>query len=236
MAFQNIRPLQVMWQSCIEEYMLDGVFSGIAYALWLADVSNEIKIERMGQRRQKDWCNQVGMLNEHKSLDWYIWLAHQQRRKEGCLNSAALLGSLTGNPDHKNNRRYEFVVVNEPLHWNYTSIRNIGGAALPGQNAVVTLADYLDLLKPIDGEKDGDSKKRQLDYFLGTQLKAMHECGHIFNLFPGVGNTKHPTVKEIKMAHCPNKCVMSWEIETWQEVKHQPYCPECLAKLKRFFT
>ncbi len=234
MAFRNIRPLHVLWQAGIEEYMLDGVFSGIAYVLWLAGVSKEIKIERMGQRRQKDWCNQVGMLEAYKSFDWHIWLAHQQRRIEGHLNSAALIGSLAGNPDHKSNPKYEFAVVNEPLHWHYNSTRSVGGSATPGQNAVISLAGYTHLLQPIDGEKDEDRKKRQLDYFLGTQLVAIHECGHKFNLYPGTC-VQNPTNKEIEKAHCPNKCVMSWDMETWKKSRHKPYCTECLTNLEQNF-
>lgn len=232
MTFRNIRPVHILWQKTLGVGMLDGVASGIEQILSLAGVYQETQLEYHGKRRQPNWRNPDGTLAAYQSLDWHIELARTHSKEAGCLNSTVLLNSLRADPTHQT--RYELVVVNEPLRSD-DSLRKVGGIGRLNQGAVITLDGYLDLLQPVSGESEGDKKKRQLDYFFGTQKLAIHDLGHVLGLFPEAPNKSDPTDEEIKETHCLNKCVMCWEIEVWKNLKHNPFCPSCLEKLQQFF-
>ena len=236
MTLRNVWPLQVLWQENISGEMLYGVAAGINRVLSLAGVHKEFKIEYLAQRRQPEYLNPDGTLKPYQSLDWHIDLAEKNRKLAGHLNCLRLLDSLLGNPNYETEPRYELVVVKEPLHWSDTSVIVVNGIGRKGQGAVITLADYLDLLQPILREKEGDRKKRQADFLFGTQRRTIHEIGHFFGLFPGI-DSLNPTDEERKWSHCLNECVMYWrdDANLHKKIQDNPFCPSCLEKLKQYF-
>ena len=240
MPFQNIRPLHILWQENIEKENLHGVFFGIVRVLLLAGVFQKFRLEHLGQRRQSNWRDRSGALNQYQSLDWYICLADFHSKKVGHLNSMLLLDTLQmdslQNSLYAEEPRYELIVVNEPLHWNDVSIRTVNGIGRRDQGAIITIGKYLHLLQPVDGESEEDTKKRRSDFFLYTQMVTMHELGHVFGLFPGTGK-EDPTDEESREAHCLDECVMWWQEnhELYKKIQRKPFCQSCLKKLKQFF-
>ncbi len=252
MSFRNIRPLHILWQEGITQEMLQGVFYGVMRILYLAGVFEEFKfnLHHLGQQRQPDWHQgsvlnpyksldgyiHWSRLNPHRSLDWYIRWARINSKKEKHLNSKALLDALAGNPICKAELRYELVVVNEPLHLSSTSQREIGGIARTGQGTVITTHDHLHLLQSLWRRSRKNTQKRQSEFFLSTQMRTIHELGHVFGLFPGTSK-ENPSDEEIKKTHCQKNCVMYWQLNTelLKKIELSPFCPDCLEKLKQFF-
>lgn len=237
MPLRNTKPLHVLWQPSATQRMLEGVTSGIKQAFRLIGLwSNEIKLEYLGQRRLPYWFTLTGALYPNFSLDWHIGIARTLSKVPDCLNSTALLDDLRNNPIYSHQQRYELVVVTEPLHWNNTSLRRVGGIGREGQGAIVTLHPYLHLLEPVPGESEENKKQREFAFHLFTQMITMHELGHVFGLFPGT-STPNPTDDELKAVHCQNECVMWWEVDfaRLKKIKDKPFCPSCLAKLKKYF-
>lgn len=232
-------PLHILWQEGITPEMLSGVFDGIRTVLSLAGVSNEMILKFHGQRRQPNWLTPDGKeLNEHQSLDWYIWWARQNSPQDdylkGHLNSTAILNLLTKHPTFKTEPRYEFVVVKELLYFSDASPIKIRGAAEKDQGTIITLAPYLELLQPVEGESNEDKKKREFLYFLGTKMLMTHETGHVLWLH----NTERTglTDEEMQQIHCPNECVMCGPYDPVLEIRIQddPFCPKCKAGLKQY--
>lgn len=226
MPFQNIKPIHILWQQTLKIGMLDGITSGIARVLSLAGVSKEFKLEYLAQRRQPDWRDKNGLLNPYKSLDWHIEWARQKSKKPGYLNSSVLIDSLDNNTDHQTEPRYEVVVLNEPIYLQKNPDVSVFGVGRRGAAAVISLADYIELIEPI----------KRFRFLLATQMLTMHELGHVFGLFPGIG-VKNQTEEELKNSHCLNECVMYWceSSELYKKIAHQPFCPSCLEKLRQFF-
>lgn len=232
----NILPLQILWQRNLTARDLIGVFSGAAFVLSLADVFQEVKIKRLGQRREPNWLVPGGQFNSYfdpyKSLDWHIWMAQNHSKKLLHLNSAVLLDSLEKHPTFKTDPRYELVAVNEPLHWSDDSLRTVSGIGQVSHGAIINIGQY----KPLPGENAEENKKRWFSSLLTIQMITMHELGHVFGLFPG-NNILNPTDDELKASHCQNDCVMWWQVNfaLYQRITGRPFCPSCLSKLKRFF-
>jgi len=236
MPFQNIKPLHILWQDTLEIGILDGIVSGIDCILASAGVSKKIKLEYLGKRRQPDWLSQNGtILNPYQSLDWHIELARKNSKQAGYLNSIVLIDSFLDNPTYKTEPRYELVVVSEPLHSG--NISRIFGVGRRGQGAIISLDSHLYLLQPVAEETDENKKNRQFNFWLGTKLNTIHELGHAFGLFPGIG-VENPTEEQREKAHCPNECVMYWREndDLYKKIADEPFCPSCREKLKEYFA
>lgn len=245
MVIHNNLPLQVLWQQGISAEMLNGVFFGIARVLFLANVFQEFKVECLAQRRQPDWLIEnttpdlsINPYQPYQSLDWHLWTASVCDENVWHLNSGALLDSLQGDPTHKTNSRYEFVVINEPLFRDKDKDSKtilLGGGRFK-QNAVITINHYLNIFGSKLEETDDERKKRKHDFFLMTQMIAIHEFLHIFGLYSDDEAVKCYT-NEGKWPHCPNECVMYHDanLELYTKIQNDPLCSECKEKLPRFF-
>lgn len=240
MSLRNIRPLQILRQNGVDMEVLDGLASGLAYILWLANVWQEFfknnLIQDLKNRQESDWCKPNGMLEAHKSLDWYIWWAYMEKRKDGYLNSTALLDALREHPTFEQEPRYELVVLKDLIHHSYASLRGVGGVGRSGQGAIITTYYHRHLLIPIEGESERNKKERLNNFSLGIQMLTMHELGHVFGLWPGTGK-ENPSDEELKESHCQNECVMSWRAQEnfGKKIRHKPFCDDCVIKLKEYF-
>ena len=231
MAIRNNLPLQVLWQQGISAEMLNGVFFGIARVLFLANVFQEFKVECLGQRRQPDWLIEnttptldINPYQSYQSLDWHIWVASVCDKNMWHLNSHTLLNSLQGDPTHKTNPRYEFVVVNESLISNNDSDAHfILGKAGPDHCAIITLNDYLYLLEPNPKDTDENKKKKESLFFLVSHMITIHELAHVFGVY--------------KNGHCLNECVMRKheDINLYTKIQDDPFCSDCKQKLPLLF-
>ena len=251
MSFRNIRPLHILWQEGIELEELTGVLSGVAWILSLAGVTFEFELKYLAQRRQPDWHQDSVLnpyksldgyihwshLNPHQSLDWYVRWARINSRKAEHLNSKVLLDALGNNPTYETEPRYELVVVNEPLHFSSASLQTIGGIARRGQGAIISVHQHLHLLQRVWMKSRENTLKRKSRFLLSVQMLTMHELGHVFGLFPGNSKKEDLSDEELEASHCLKDCVMHFREnpERDKKIADNPFCSECLAKLKQFF-
>ncbi len=233
MAFHNIRPLHIMWQEGTELEMLDSVASGVGTVLMLANVFSEIPIKYLGTRRRPGWRNQDGALNPYQSLDWHIEQSSKKSLLPGYLNGGALLDSLIADPNRVIQPRYELVVVNEPLHWQDTSTRKIGGISQQNHGAIITTNCF-----QLMGEESEKVKgEKRIAFSLLVQMFVIHELCHVLGRFSSGPAMKDASDEELKASHCQNDCVMRWRLDTEliKKIANQPLCSSCREELPKFF-
>lgn len=212
--------IRLMYQEGVTSLEAQAAEAGINSFLFEADLTFQIKIERLGVFRNKGYIEDIhGTLVPHESVDYYVDVGRDASIVESYLNGQAMVNALAEHPDRKGGLCWDVVVVREPMHWTSTSTRSIIGLG-PRHGALITVA-YHRLVSRNDEE-------------LGRRIKLllMHELGHALGLFLGPFSDTM-TDKQIQALHCQNLCVMrSGGPERLNALIIRPFCHSCRALLR----
>ncbi len=233
MAFQNIKPINVLWQAETKKGTAAIVNSAIVYVLYLAGVLQEYERLYLGNRGG----GYHTMFNHLIKPDKYIEEARQKSIVPEHLSAITLLNAARNDQIRKPELGYDLMVIKEPLHWSPESTLPVIGVARANQGGIVSLAHILHLLQPVEGESEEDRQKRRSSFDLRLRMLIIHELGHEFDPSPDLNAPPNPTAQEMWALHCQNECVMhsSDSEELYNKIRLKPYCPDCLAKLREFF-
>ncbi len=233
MTFQNIKPINILWQDKTKKEALSIVNSAIVYVLYLAGVLQEYERLYLGNRGGSYHL----MFSHTIRPDQHIEIARQKSIVPGSLSAVTLLNATKDDQTRRPELGYDLTVIKEPLHWSPESAMPIIGIARTGQGCVVTLSHILELLQPVIGESEEDRQERHSSFALNLRMLVIHEFGHVFDSDPDLNLPHNPTIEQMRASHCQNECVMRSgnSEELSHKIRHRPFCPDCLKKRRAFF-